>query len=286
MHKQVKRSRRNQTDWPYVQNDSGAIEINSPVFRNIQQAERFYLYMKEIISHYPLVSHRNDVGGGGGHIHFGLDFLDHKKHDSFFKFKFHLNFFRDVQNRPYLNWMFNEYFDNQSAVDFRRLKKNESCSKVIFSKDKFKKLYDSYIKLYIDENYISIGGNSQRSSMRINARRINDLFNLSKGFQLITNGEYKTIEVRFFDAKRNWKEVEDHLYFLNAYVKYIYAITKDGREIKANIKDITDINKLVKNDNCIHQFKRLLNTIRLPDFDYMHYVKLNYEKRKKEGYII
>ena len=268
--------------WPHVDNDAGAVEIQSPVFKNIKEVKSFYIYMDAIVSQYPLVSHRKDIGGGGGHIHFGTEFLKTKKNSGELSFNFHLNLYRDMQNRPYLNWIFNEYFDNESAIDFRNCYNGDDTRQIIFSRQTFKYLFDKYVKPERAYRYDSDGKKYKDHVYK----RIYGIFNMAKGYQLMTNNSYKTIEVRIFDGKRNWQEVKDHLFFLNAYIKYILELTKDGKEIKVKVRKFDDIEKLVKDDTCIYEFTKLLRVIGLSSFDYMHYVDLNYKIRKKEGYII
>jgi hypothetical protein len=85
------------------------------LFLTFQQLSRYYSRLMTYIEQMNTVSKvltgqnrdlvysRSDTVSGGGHIHVG--FPRHMSRNAAFLAGFLTNLFRDVQNRPYLNWV-------------------------------------------------------------------------------------------------------------------------------------------------------------------------------------
>lgn len=86
----------------YVEN-SGQIEINSPVFSESNDVLEYYNYLRSKLGK-KFVPKNDDSTGGGCHIH--ADY----KNESQFK-----NIYDVMYNRPYLAWAFNDPYDNTNA---------------------------------------------------------------------------------------------------------------------------------------------------------------------------
>jgi hypothetical protein len=96
-----------------VYNDSNAIEIASAPYKNWAELRKNFEDIQGVVAKYPLTTHRWDTYSGGGHIHAAFpDAI--KKHPVGVKL-FLSAIFRDITNRPYLNWIFNEWCNVKSA---------------------------------------------------------------------------------------------------------------------------------------------------------------------------
>ncbi len=219
--------------------DDGAIEINSPVFKKRKDIISFYTLITTTVKEYPLSTHREEISSGGCHIHVGLNrglgFRNYKQVIN--------NLFRDMYNRPYLNWFFNEYCDDRNAEPF-----SESIVTNILLRPAHKVTYYDYefSKLY---------------ALRISR---------------ITN----TLEFRIFDMIKSKEQLLDFVDFVNAYLKYIISITKKRKLIFTAYR--SNDNKFIKKDYCIKEFKVLLKDLNLDFKRYKKYIK-NYRLRLSAG---
>ena len=260
-----------------AQCDETAVEIPSPVFNTLTECRTFYDRMMAIVNKYPLVDHREDCYSGGGHIHWGLP----TSWTSEFKIRFLLNLFIDVTNRPYLNWVFNEYCDTLSAENF--MSQHDNC---VFSSM-------SKLRCWLK------GKTPPKENGYYSAPKLTEAtFDCQKGFAIryddghdcqedhmadgnVVAGGISTIEFRFFDAKRSWKEVEDHVIFANAYLNHILDLTEKGKTLKLKVLDRRDIMAQVPKAEKL--FKEMVKELKLDWSTYAYYVKTNLEPRREYG---
>ena len=259
-----------------AQVDESAVEIPSPVFSTLAECHDFYDRMMDIVKKYPLVDHREDCYSGGGHIHWAIP--NDRGED--FKVRFLLNLFRDVTNRPYLNWVFNEYCDTLSAEN-------------IMSQ------HDSYDHSTMNRLRCWLEGKTPKGDYYSSREPVLgcDAFSCNKGFAIRYDdgheGEHlakgtaveegvATIEFRFFDAKRSWEEVEDHVLFSNAYLNYILDLTKKGIEVTLKVHDRKDILKQVPKAEKL--FKAMVTKeLKLDWGTYKYYIETNLKPRRVYG---
>jgi len=250
--------------------EEGAIEINSPAFNTTSQLVKFYNVMKKIASNYNIFTYREDSYSGGGHIHVAIPDRIYTKRN--YLFSFLRNLYRDIYNRPYIMWIFNEYDDDISAVDISKY--NSWIHDEILTNNNEKMLNDTYLKLGYLVNKLTM-------------KNILDIFELPKGYSTIVHPRFDysgrktkdmptTIEFRFFDAQRSLEEALAHYNFINSYLHYIDNITKNDKLIYSE-RDM----KLFQTDYSILEFCDLLVQLKLDWKDYKEFVNRNFERRRK-----
>jgi hypothetical protein len=277
-----------------VHNDGDALEISTPAFSDMEQVERYYKRLMTYIEKMNTVSRvltgevrdltytRTDTVSGGGHIHVGIP--KRISQDPVWLLGFLGNLFRDVQNRPYLNWIFNDCGNIQSAENFVYMKNKlgdcyfDGLREVYGVKDGWKR--SPFLKLVLL---------NQRPNFNVDWKvsDIYEVFDISKGYavKISTPSGLKphTIEFRFFDAKKNWDEIRLHIEFVNAYLKYIEKKTKAGKMIRNRVSTVEDIQALAQNDQGLNQFKSFMEEIGLDYGSYHPFVETNYRKRAEAG---
>jgi len=194
-----------------ISRDDNCVEIRTPKFTTSEQIISFYKDIRKVTDKYDLVTHRKDTTSGGGHIHVGIP--DRYLRNPYKLFVFLDTIFLDFQNRPYLNWIFNDPYDNESAESF----------------DKETKLFDlfkddaTYNTLYIKHLCQNVKRNSKTNfiSAKISKPEILHFFDAGKSRGLRVDQQLKTIEFRIFDATHDLEEVIKHFQFVNSYMKHI-----------------------------------------------------------------
>lgn len=252
--------------------DEGALELATPAFKNIREVADYYYKIMSHISCFPLVTRREDTCSGGGHIHVAIP--EKIKEEPVLLIFFLVNLFRDQVNRPYLNWIFNDWGAHSSAESLVYYREKENNS-----------YHERFLSLLFKDD--------PKVPIQWQARQIISTFSCYKGYQIKcsdrqTSGSYQnakpeTIEFRFFDAKRDFRDIELHINFVNAYLAYIEKITRKGTLLKAKLQKPSDILTLAKADRGLKEFQQLMEEIGLNYDDYGHFVELNYRRRKAEG---
>lgn len=252
--------------------DEGAVEIRSPVFKSMAEIKTFQTKMETIVGRYGLVTHRDDCYSGGGHIHSGIKSAILKNPHHLLLFL--TNLFRDVVNRPYLNWIFNEWCNVKSAESFVGYKEKPSL-------------------MFPDAGtFYDILFNSRfKIPAYLTSLEIIRYFNCFKGFACRldpategSRGKKVTVEFRFFDAKRNFDETRLQVEFVNRYLKWIDRMTQKGIVLKAEVKTRAQIKKFAAYGRAIDDFRDWLeDSLDLSYLDYKYFVDLNYRKRRGQG---
>jgi hypothetical protein len=236
-------------DFFKIDNDEGAIEIVTQPMRNLDQAKHFWGFMNAITTELGLTTHRDDTYSGGGHIHWGLGHLDVKQRCAFM-----VALYRDVTNRPYLNWMFNEYCDINSAESLVFSQKGSSCREMVFNN---KAAREAIEKL----SWWKLRGH--------------------KGFCVRSEGDSNTVEFRFLDAKPTWQVTQDHIQFCDAYLRYIQKVAEKNPIVKVKVKTAKDILAMVP--TAVTDFKKFIELLGLNWKTYRKYVKMNFLPRCDQG---
>jgi hypothetical protein len=274
-----------------VLNDGGALEISTPPFLTFQQLSRYYSRLMTYIEQMNTVSKvltgqnrdlvysRSDTVSGGGHIHVG--FPRHMSRNAAFLAGFLTNLFRDVQNRPYLNWVFNDPGDVKSAENFFYLKeayyRSSRWDKPKPSPDCWKE--SKFLQFVFFDNPVF--------PQEWTAQDVYSVFDISKGSAVKTsrpyNGKPWTMEFRFFDAKWNLEEIRLHVEFLDTYLRYIEKKTLKGSLVRTVIHTKEDIAVLGAKGRALKQFKSFMEEIGLDYGNYHQFVERNYRKREEAG---
>ena len=229
--------------------DEKAVEIDSPPFKTLWSLQEYWEKIESIVSQYDLVATHPDKYSGGGHIHAGNPRGIKKE-------LFWLNCIREVQNRPYLNWMFNEYDDDCSSepvifepTGWRILTRNHH----VFESRGFYESHFDVAKGYATR--VDFGHTLKRS----------------------------TIEFRFFNAVEDWSQLFDHTMFLDAFLRRIIKKCREGKKVRTRIKTADAIKDLIKKDKAIVEFRKLLKSLGLDVSRYDYYIETNYMRRKEIG---
>lgn len=263
-----------------IHNDD-VIEIAGPYFKSYSKMKKFHKGLAEVAEKLQTPTHRKDMGGGGGHIHAGIP--EGLEGDQLLLFV--ANVHRDINNRPYLNYIFNEGLDDCNAVHvaFRhKLTATGSAYNRSFmapSVNTFEKLKEHYSR-YARFKYGYTLDGSNRDVM--NTYDILHAFCDEESY-MNAQSEYKTLEFRIFDAVYSEKQLKSHINFLNQYLKHIMAITKKGELIQTKYKNNKQAKLMCKSYRkpvkTRREFKALLDTLGLDYKDYKALFKRNYLER-------
>lgn len=237
-----------------IGDDEGCLEITSKPFKTLKECKKVFDFCQKMAKKYNVTTHRDDQYSGGGHIHWGLGHLSPKE-----RVKFLVTLYRDIHNRPYLNWMFNEFCDIFSAEPYFTTDDNcvDSCQSVLSLI-----LDDNFAKNVIEKTPTNDGLNGIEGQ---------------KGCCTRYDRDYKTVELRIFDAKRAWWEVEAHVKFGSAYMNYIQAQAKKKRLVKMTVKNREDI--LAKVPTAVKEFKAFVEELGLDWKVYKKFIPLNWKPR-------
>ena len=253
----------------FARDDDGAVEINSPPFSSLYQAKKFYDVMYECVSRYPLVAkpeHR--VCGGGGHIHMRPPVDDSKKD----KLVLYSKLARFLTIHPYIAWMFNEWGDSTTAKNFNEILwdyRNYPRGS-FYGMDYDKTVLNKYDTIRKEINpghpFYCVGG---------------------KTFVLrhddhVPGIKPMTFEFRAFDSKESFRDVEDHINFLNAMVAWVD---------KQSIIPVSPYNtkgkflELGEKEKGIEEFRKVIRLLGLPQKRYERFYS-NYLARVKHGKLV
>jgi hypothetical protein len=258
-------------------NDCEAVEINSPIFKKWKHVEIFYNKIEELAKKYDLTTHRENTGGGGGHIHAGIPekLKDNPKKLSLFL----VNIYRDIANRPYLNSLFNEYCDDHSACHPSK----RAHLKPILDPSMTTRSIESRLSR-VQRNINNYHSGWDFSSNRI----INSLW--CRNGYINVQREFDTIEFRIFDMPKSLKQLKKNIQFLDAYLRYIYNITMQGKLIKTKATGKQGWFKYRQKFKDIghtkREFKEFLSKLNLQYREYSHLFVHNFKPRLASGYRI
>jgi hypothetical protein len=294
-------------DWPKpfrphsITNDDRAVEISSPILKSPDQLAQFWDYLSAVTKEFGLVTHRDDSSSGGGHIHVGIP----KKYlrDPLQLAYFLTTVFRAVGNRPWMNWLFNEWNDRTSANHFsvktrlmtapisptsyprptaggvrpRRRYRRPATSLFLDFDDFSNKSSRIFSQLMTAKEPVLPLGSSVEDVLYI--------FDIVKGCSCRVDAELKTIEFRFFDAKRNWEEVVLHVNFLTSFMEWIeVVIVQNLNLIPLTVMTPHDLAESAK--IALPEFRKGLAAFNLSYEDYSRFVKLNFSPRKRHGVFV
>ena len=264
-----------------VYDDCGpCVEITSPVHKSMRSLKNFYTEATQAARKYKMKPHSLTRGSGGAHINVSIP---HKK-DLSFTYAFLHNLMVDLGNRPYLNWIFNDWSDNHTA----------NC---MWASSPFRKLYD-----YNMQSEVPIDTQRTPESIFLHPGKPKHVKNLGDPVSYgVDNKQYGmrcnrfSFELRIFDMFRDKKDLVDVLDFVEAYLEYINFVThfgllkRDERfefvSVKINlmmsmtrIKDLSFFASSAETE-----FNQLLGDIGLDQTRYSRFCRRNLDERIKNG---
>jgi hypothetical protein len=285
------------SSFTYAHEDCAALEIGSPVFSTLNQITSYYEALTKLAKKFGFQTHRQTSSSGGGHIHVKLPALSCND-----RIKILTNAMRDIYNRPYLNYLFNDPCDQETSGCFTEFltTKNEdwvregpddmalslyNVLKNILNPEvndfettilNLRKAYDTYvIKKRQDYTYNIVEDFADTIFYKM---RFNDCM-------IRYNREYNTIEFRIFDMAKDAEQLQLMVRFANAYMNKIFkmdnlAPVNHGTSYAANRKFLNSYKDVNKG---IAEFNELLIELKLDPKDYKQFHK-NYKDRIRLGY--
>ncbi len=243
--------------------DSYCVECPSKPFKKWGEIKKFYDNYSKLMLDIGLLPHSGKISSGGGHIHIGGLKPSHMA-----------NIIRDVQNRPWLMWTFNEPDDNTSANSF-----TDDLVEISDALKKAAMVINADPTLFADE----VSTQGAAALLFYGNPEFTDTGWLpdDKGKSLRYSGIHKTLEFRFFEAPANWSEQEAQLRFVHAYVTYIDKTYK-GKQVELTVTTKGELSAF-KLQDCEHHFRSLLDTLELPHAPYERMIKENLGYRFKRG---
>lgn len=241
--------------------DGFAIEVPSPVFENWGEVKKWYDRVAGMMIDIGCIPHHPKVTSGGGHIHVS------KLSPELIR-----NIFRDMQNRPYLAWIFNEADDDNSAATFTEELNDLSkelradAARVTFDPSRFGDISD--------EGQLAL---TFFSGIKPSLK----WFPSDKNSMLAYRSDFKTLEFRLFEAPSNWEEQQAHIAFVQAYIQWVDAAYKDKPPVVTMFQTKTEA--ALTQPQCEAEFRALLTTLGLPFAPFERMVKENLTQRFQRG---
>ncbi len=242
--------------------DQKAVEVSSDILKTWKEVETFYTKVSKVMIDVGLKPQCDQLISGGGHIHVGK-----------VPKEIVVNTMRDIQNKPWLGWIFNDPDDktcNSYASTFktigdelRKASQEINANPGLFSRSISN---EAKVALMFFGNPKFVGSNCLPDDKSRMTRYAKD---------------YDTLEFRFFRAPDDWNEQKAHIEFVFAYLKYIKETYKDTRVVvtvdsEAKVKAFTEV-------QCKNEFFALLETLKLDKANYMKCLEDNLHTRFVRG---
>jgi hypothetical protein len=243
--------------------DQYAVEVSSDIMRTWGDVKAFYAKTAKAMTSAGLLPHVKEVISGGGHIHLGG-----------IKPVLLANVLRDLQNRPYLNWIFNDPDDKNSshsyATDLEDLdpKLVEAAKGCNYDPSLFGRIQDQ------GKAALLFFGNTKYVSK--------EWFPDDKSKMVRHCGRYDTLELRFFQSPLDWTEQESQIRFAFAYLKSIEEKVKIHGDIQVKYRTIKQVQAITIVE-AKEEFYELVQSLGLPAKAYHRFVEENLEDRYKRG---
>ena len=95
---------------------------------------------------------------------------------------------------------------------------------------------------------------------------------------------YSGIELRFFEAPKNWREQELHVLFADRWLSHLMKQYKAGKKVTVVKRTMEQLQKL-SYKWCVAEFNALLKEIGLDPKDYKHFIRRNLKVRCDNGWV-
>jgi hypothetical protein len=238
-----------------VDRDVKAVEVSSEPLKTWGEAKKFYDTVTDAFSRFGLKSHVEDTISGGGHIHVGG-----------MSTKDMVNTMRDIQNRPYLNWIFNDPDDQTTHSYAKDLQDIDSKMKKLAPEVNMEMLRafgrlestgKSALLFYGKNEGVSPEWlpNDKRRMVRLKHHGYND-----------DDVKEYTFEFRFLQTPLDWKEQQAHLEFVLRYINWVKETYKDKDAVVT--VDTTAKVKAFTEERSVLEFRALLKELKLPEEPY------------------
>ena len=245
-----------------------AIEIATPILYSPQQLFKWYDKWNSILQTTPFKATWHSFykpgqcwyGSGGGHIHATIPFKTIRK-----KALFLLNVMRFVADKPWLNWVFNEWCDVDNANSFLSLDPLDWYDIQYIMRKRMQDLAGEKIfRLFIVDGK----GIDSIKDAKLVLKSM-----LWKHFAINYREDADDIEFRFFDAPSSFKQVEDHVDIVTGIMEYCKRMTAQGVHIPSvGYHSLEEMIKRENLDSVPKVAQRLKDFCRQLNLSYERYV--------------
>lgn len=236
--------------------DGDTVEICSPVHKTWKDMREWYRWMRKTLCGRVTVKNRKK-GSGGTHINCAIPLM----HGESFLY----NLMVDIGNRPYINWIFNEPSDNHTANCMWDSKSMQHLVEEVDRKLLYRHSWGSWLK-------------SGKMKKKISPFAVENFSGLGMRGNAIRLKSNKHYEFRCFDAVRNERDLKDIVAFVNAYCRWIYTQTLQGKRIITVGGHTGNLHRFAKTTRT--DFNSLLSDIGLKPKDYRRFVDRNFVVRR------
>ena len=221
------------------------LEIGSPPSRDDDFLRAYWHDATRLARQLNLRTHgpRGGHMSGGGHLHVSPA-------SGPWSGDFVAEFLRDFCNRPYLNWVFNDSEDDENA------------SNPMTRDGDVGHIWD--VDYRYDRPWKMTG------------------LEFGKGFGAQWRSDYGTIELRFFDAPRDWSEQKLHLDFADAWLSHHLDRFRRGRRTRLRYRWPCDVQEITFTQ-AAREFCAMLLDLGLRPRDYAPLVERNMRRRYRDG---
>jgi len=223
----------------HVSADGGvdtAFELATPKFKTFNELELWYKKWDKVIKNSPysatwdpfIKTNKVWEGSGGGHIHFNIPYKNIKK-----KALFILNVMRYASRYPWFNWVFNEWCDDDNAnsmLEVEQLKLSEVLD-VLEINDNDDYNYNWSIDYLCACRLFVVDG------VDITSKKLTNIFlkhsnDIGKDYAVRYDEDKNTMELRFFDAPKDFNQLKEHLAIGNIIIKDCIMMTDNNEYIQ------------------------------------------------------
>jgi hypothetical protein len=235
-----------------IYNDSGLIEICSPVHKTSKDLYSWFDDIDETCKNYKMMPHHRKKGSGGLHMNISYNKDLDKWRETY------INFFIMIANYPEINWILNEPSDNRTANSLQR------CGTFV------RAMYHIH---------------AMEKKEEYNIEKVWKFFEGTGGKSYAISGkDAYHFELRCFEMPRTKQEMQDFLDFADRLLKFCHKIATEDIIIPLLNHPISIFDGSIiydeKEKTAVKDFNRLLKTIGLDPDRYRKYVKRNFKVRR------
>lgn len=226
--------------------DPGVVEISTRILKSWDDMKNTVQTITRKAKKVGLTEKMEYTTGGGGQIHLGVGNRTPAA-------RLHRHaMLRDMSNRPYVCWMFND----------------PECT------DNAKNPWEAIIGMG-DDFY---SNDRQLLGLSWDYMKSTKLLAITHSKDHVVRLTEDTIEFRFFDMPTSWSQHVLHMEFAFAYFSWIRKRVKAGEKFEAKIRSRKAFMKYNDFDKCVSEFRQLIRDLGLSWPKYRKFVK-NLEKR-------
>jgi hypothetical protein len=273
---------------PTAHEDHGAIEISSPPHPTLNHAKIFYERMERALRGLPIVAKRIDKGDngdltyfgtGGGHIH--QQICTGKEMP--LTYPLVRNMLILIANAPWLGWVFNEFMDDENALNICG---DKGLMKVLDQPKDYRPVKDSNLMVESGDCGYSDNITLLRGEF-LNTYMLGVLISNPSSLLITRSGypEARTLEMRFFDAPQSWQQTQEHLNIAFSIYRMALNLAKRGIKPALECKSLRDVAAYKHRPTVEREFRAMIKGAGLEWCQYRKYMQ-NFDDRKAYGKLV